>query len=103
MKRENKRTGVFTRRALMIAGGQVAALGFLGAKLYQVQVVEGGRYATLAETNRISARLIAPPRGRLLDRTGTIVAGNRLNWRRADRRRRGDLGQFRQAGAAGRA
>ena len=47
------------------------------AKLYQVQVVEGARYATLAETNRISARLIAPPRGRLLDRFGETVAGNR--------------------------
>ena len=64
-----------------MAGGQLAALGFLGAKLYQVQVVEGARYATLAETNRISARLIAPPRGRLLDRFGVVMAGNRLNWR----------------------
>ncbi|MCW3474819.1 penicillin-binding protein 2 [Limobrevibacterium gyesilva] len=81
MRREAKRTGVFTRRALLVAGGQVAALGFLGAKLYQVQVIEGDRYATLAETNRISARLIAPPRGRLLDRFGTVVAGNKLNWR----------------------
>ena len=81
MKRETKRTGVFTRRALMVAAGQMGALGFLAAKLYQVQVVDGARYATLAETNRISARLIAPPRGRLLDRFGTVVAGNRLNWR----------------------
>ena len=81
MKRESTRTGVFTRRALLLAGGQVAALGFLGAKLYQVQVVEGARYATLAETNRVSERLIAPPRGRLLDRFGDVVAGNRLNWR----------------------
>ena len=62
-------------------GGQVALLGGLAARLYQVQVVEGGRYATLAEENRISARLIAPPRGRMLDRFGTVVAGNRLNWR----------------------
>jgi penicillin-binding protein 2 len=81
MRRETKRTGVFTRRALLLAGAQVGALGFVGAKLYQVQIVEGARYATLAETNRISARLIAPPRGRLLDRTGTVVAGNKLNWR----------------------
>ncbi len=81
MKRESKRTGVFTRRALLIAGGQLGALGFLGAKLYQAQVVEGARYATLAATNRISARLIAPPRGRLLDRFATPVGGNRLNWR----------------------
>jgi penicillin-binding protein 2 len=81
MKREGKRTGVFTRRALLIGGVQVGALGFLAARLYQVQVVEGARYATLADTNRISARMIAPPRGRLLDRFGTVVAGNRLNWR----------------------
>src|SRR6478609_5925367 len=81
MKRDTNRTGVFTRRALLIMGGQVALLGALAARLYQVQVVEGGRYATLAEENRISARLIAPPRGRILDRFGTVVAGNRLNWR----------------------
>ena len=56
-------------------------LGGLAARLYQVQVTEGARYATLAEENRISARLIAPPRGRILDRFGTVVAGNRLNWR----------------------
>ena len=81
MRRENKRTGVFTRRALLVGGVQLTALGLLAAKLYQVQVIDGARYATLADTNRISARLIAPPRGRLLDRFGTVVAGNRLNWR----------------------
>lgn len=81
MKREIKRTNVFTRRALLIGGAQVAALGALAAKLYQVQIIEGARYATLADSNRVSARLIAPPRGRLLDRTGTPVAGNKLNWR----------------------
>ena len=81
VKRGTNRTGVFTRRALLMMGGQVALLGGLAARLYQVQVVEGGRYATLAEENRISARLIAPPRGRMLDRFGTPVAGNRLNWR----------------------
>jgi penicillin-binding protein 2 len=80
-KRETKRTGVFTRRALLLMGGQVSILGLLGAKLYQVQVVDGARYATLAESNRISARLIAPPRGRILDRFGVVVAGNKLNWR----------------------
>ena len=80
-KKENKRSGVFTRRALLLGGGQLSVLGLLGAKLYQVQVVEGARYATLAESNRISARLTAPPRGRILDRFGSVVGGNRLNWR----------------------
>ncbi len=81
MKREITRTGVFTRRALLVGGAQIAALGALAAKLYQVQVIDGARYALLAETNRISARLIAPPRGRVLDRFGTVLGGNRLNWR----------------------
>ncbi len=81
MRRESKRTGVFTRRALLVAGAQVAALGVLAAKLYQVQVVQGAKYATLADSNRVSARLIAPPRGRLLDRSGVPVANNNQNWR----------------------
>ncbi|HTZ69976.1 MAG TPA: penicillin-binding protein 2 [Acetobacteraceae bacterium] len=81
MKREGRRTTVFTRRALVIMAGQIAALGALGVKLYRVQVEEGARYATLAENNRISARLLAPTRGRILDRFGTVLAGNSLNWR----------------------
>ncbi|HEY4173968.1 MAG TPA: penicillin-binding protein 2 [Rhodopila sp.] len=81
MKRDVERTGVFTRRALLLMGGQLAVLGTLGSRLYQVQVREGARYTTLANENRISARMIAPPRGRILDRFGTPVAGNITNWR----------------------
>ncbi len=81
MRRDTRRTNVFTRRALLLGGIEVLALGGLAAKLYQVQVLEGTRYALLAESNRISARLLAPPRGRLLDRATTPLAGNRMNWR----------------------
>ncbi len=80
-RREDRHAGLFTRRALILAGVQVAATGALAAKLYQVQVRDGARYATMAESNRISARLLAPPRGRLLDRAGIVLAGNKLNWR----------------------
>jgi penicillin-binding protein 2 len=59
MKQEGKRNGVFTRRALLLMAGQTAALGALGIKLYRVQVEQGAKYATLAESNRVSARLIA--------------------------------------------
>ncbi len=81
MRRETRRTSVFTRRALLLMGGQVALLGGLAARLYQMQVVNGKRYATQAEDNRISARLVAPPRGRILDRFGVPVAANQTNWR----------------------
>jgi penicillin-binding protein 2 len=81
MKREGERTGVFTRRALLLMGGQVAVLGALAARLYQVQVTDGARFTTMANENRVSARMIAPPRGRILDRFGTILGGNITNWR----------------------
>ncbi|MBN9508996.1 MAG: penicillin-binding protein 2 [Alphaproteobacteria bacterium] len=81
MRRDRERKGVFTRRALLIAGAELTAFGALAAKLYQVQVAEGAKYRTLAESNRISVRLIAPPRGRLLDRFGVPVAANNQNWR----------------------
>jgi penicillin-binding protein 2 len=81
MKQEGTRNGVFTRRALLLMAGQTAALGALGVKLYRVQVEQGAKYATLAESNRVSARLIAAPRGRVLDRFGQVLAGNTLNWR----------------------
>ena len=72
MKRDTKRTSVFTRRALLMMGGQAAILGGLGVRLYQVQVQEGDRYATLADGNRISARMIAAPRGRILYSTCSL-------------------------------
>ena len=81
MKKESRINGVFTRRALLLGAGQIGIMGVLAARLYQVQVQDGARYATLAESNRISARLIAPPRGRILDRFGTVIGGNKLNWR----------------------
>jgi len=49
MRRDTRRSGVFARRALLMMGGQVALLGGLAARLYQVQGVDGARYATLAE------------------------------------------------------
>jgi len=80
-REEEQRRGVFTRRALMLGAGQLGLLGFLGYRLQKLQLEEGERYATLAEENRVSTRLLAPPRGRVLDRAGRVVGSNDLNWR----------------------
>lgn len=80
-KEEGRRRAIFTRRAGILGAIQLGLFGFLGARLYRLQIVEGARYATLAEENRVSARLIAPPRGRVLDRQGRTIATNQLNWR----------------------
>ena len=81
MKKERGRRAVFTRRVLMLGAGQTVLLGVLAGRLWQLQVEESERYAVLAEENRISVRLLPPPRGRILDRFGVPIAENRLNWR----------------------
>jgi penicillin-binding protein 2 len=81
MRRESTRQRLFTRRALLLGGAELLVLGGLAAKLYQVQVSDGTRYAMLASTNRVAARLLAPARGRIFDRFGTPLANNQMNWR----------------------
>ena len=53
----------------------------LVARMYQLQILESDRYAVLAEENRINLRLLAPLRGRILDRFGVSLADNRRNYR----------------------
>ena len=65
----------------MLAGGQSALLAMLAGRMYYLQVVEAERYQTLAEDNRINLRLLAPPRGRIIDRFGLALATNHLNYR----------------------
>lgn len=80
-KTEASRSRLFTRRALMLGGMQIAAFGALAGRLYQLQVVESDRYSILAEENRINLQLLAPERGRLYDRFGQPLAANQLNYR----------------------
>jgi len=77
---EQIRYGSFTRRALLLGGGMTLGLGALAARLYQLQVVEAERYRLLADDNRISMRLLAPPRGEIVDRHGVPLAINRQNY-----------------------
>ncbi|MGJ3258392.1 MAG: penicillin-binding protein 2 [Rhodospirillales bacterium] len=81
MNRDSDRHKIFTRRAAMLAGGKAVLLTALAGRLYYLQVVEADRYATLADENRINLRLLAPPRGRIIDRFGRPLAENQQNYR----------------------
>src|SRR3954470_7154528 len=72
---------LLTRRAALLAAGQGVLGAALVARLYQLQVLESGRYAVLAEENRINLRLLTPVRGRILDRFGASLADHRRNYR----------------------
>ena len=52
----------------------------LVGRMYQLQVLESDRYKLQSDDNRINVRLLPPPRGRIFDRFGTLLAGNRENY-----------------------
>jgi len=70
-----------TRRAALLAGSQALLGAALVGRLYQLQILEQDRYRVLAEENRISLRLLVPPRGRIIDRFDTILADNHQSYR----------------------
>ena len=80
-KGDGERSGLFTRRALLLGGSQVVLMSALVGRLYELQVLDSARFSTLAEENRISLRLLPPARGLIFDRTGQPLAINRNNFR----------------------
>jgi len=79
--RDQERYRTFSRRAVLVAGGKLTLLSALACRMYYLQVIEGERYRTLAEDNRINLRLLAPPRGTIFDRHGVEIATNQKNYR----------------------
>jgi penicillin-binding protein 2 len=80
-RHDNDRYQAFTRRAALLFGGQLALFSGLAARMYYLQVVEADRYRMLAEDNRINFKLLAPRRGRIVDRFGRPLAINQQNYR----------------------
>src|SRR5262245_51011137 len=80
-KRPKSRHATFTRRAFLLSGGMTTIFGVLAGRLYQLQIENGEVYRNQAEDNRVNQRMLAPLRGRILDRFGVPLAGNRRNYR----------------------
>jgi penicillin-binding protein 2 len=71
----------FSRRAMVVGGGQ-AALGLvLAGRMGWLSIAENERYALLADSNRINITLIPPRRGWIVDRNGAPIASNRTDFR----------------------
>lgn len=81
LDQDNDRSRQFTRRAFVLGAVQGGILAVLGGRLAWLQVVQGNRYKTLAEDNRINIKLIAPPRGQIVDRFGVPLAVNTQDFR----------------------
>lgn len=80
MNRDNDKGKVLIGRSLVLAAGQMLLLIIIIARLYYLQVYQADKYKTLADENRISTRLLVPPRGVIYDRHGELLATNRQNF-----------------------
>jgi penicillin-binding protein 2 len=80
-KKDKSRYAAFTRRTVGMGIGMSGVFAVLAGRLYQLQIRNGDQYKVEAEDNRVSERLIAPPRGRIMDRFGVELANSRRNYR----------------------
>lgn len=80
MNRDNDKGKTLINRTIVWTGIQFAMLLLIIARLYYLQVYQADKFSTMADENRISTRILIPPRGEIVDRNGKILAGNRQNF-----------------------
>ena len=68
MNRDNDKGKVLINRSLILGIGKFLLFIVIIARLYYLQVYQADKYKTLADENRISTRLLVPPRGIIYDR-----------------------------------
>ena len=80
MNRDNDKGKVLISRSLILGVGKLVLLLVIIARLYYLQVYQADKYKMLADENRISTRLLVPPRGIIYDRHMKELATNRQNF-----------------------
>ncbi len=80
MNRDNDKGKVLIYRSMILGAAELLLLLLLIFRLYYLQVYQADKYATLADENRISTRLLVPPRGIIYDRHQNLIAGNQQNF-----------------------
>ena len=74
-------TRSISRRGLLLGSVQLGVIAALGMKLRSMQLDHAEEYRMLSDGNSIKIRLLPPARGLILDRNGTVLAGNEQNYR----------------------
>ena len=74
-------TKLTNRRAFLLGGAMTLFSTALAYRMHFLQVKEASKFRMLADENRINIRLISPARGKIFDRNGILLAGNKQNFR----------------------
>ena len=78
---EAAQTLSFSRRSLILGGGQLLVGGLLIGRMGYLAIAENEKYQLESESNRVNLALVPPPRGWIVDRYGAEIAGNRPDYR----------------------
>jgi len=75
-----------SRRFFFLSFLKSVVVGVIGWRLFDLQMIENQKYKKLSDDNQFNYHIIAPERGRILDRKMRLLAGNMdgfslvLNW-----------------------
>ncbi len=72
-----RRTSPLALRASILGGIAIAIFSVLFLRLWYVQILEGDKYLTEANDNRVREIRVQAPRGDILDRDGKVLVANR--------------------------
>ena len=75
-KSQKNLENTISKRFFLLSLLKGAVVGAIGWRFFDLQVVENRKYEKLSDNNQFNFHMIAPERGRILDRKMRLLAGN---------------------------
>ena len=76
INRDLLRNYLVTRRSFILLAGKLSMLSLLSLRMLYIQIIEGAKYKTLSDKNRINVIMLPPNRGKITDIDGKLIADN---------------------------
>src|SRR2546430_1724874 len=67
-------------RVAIVGGAALVMFGIIFFRLWYLQVLSGDRYLAEANNNRVREINVEAPRGKIVDRNGRLLVGNRTGY-----------------------
>jgi penicillin-binding protein 2 len=74
--KDKKQIQILNRRTFFLFLGKMSLFSIVGWRLFNIQIVNSGKYKTLSKNNQIDVEILYPVRGVIKDRNQNIIASN---------------------------
>ena len=75
-KSQKNLENTISKRFFLLSILKGAVVGAIGWRFFDLQMIENRKYEKLSDNNQFNFHMIAPERGRILDRKMRLLAGN---------------------------